>query len=106
MSSTMFKKVRHRLRTTTPSTQLLRVANGTIVQSEAKWEGSMDLNGISINVAFEVFDSGGKWDFLFGKTLLETFKATPNYESDKIMIHGKGEKQPCTTNHTLQQECN
>ena len=33
------------------------------------------MNGISTNIAFEIFDSGGKWDFLFGKTLLKTFKA-------------------------------
>ena len=52
----------------------------------------MDINGINVNVAFEVFDSGGKWDFLFGKTLVEMFKATHNYESDKITIHGKGGK--------------
>jgi hypothetical protein len=92
MSSSMFRKVKHRLGTTAPSTQLLRVANGVIVQSEAKWEGRVDVNGISVNVAFEVFDSGGKWDFLFGKTLLETFKAIHSYESDEITVHGKGGK--------------
>jgi hypothetical protein len=80
MSSSMFRKVKHRLGTTSPSSQLLRVANGVVVQSEAKWEGRIDVNGISINAAFEVFDSRGKWDFLFGKTLLETFKAVHNYE--------------------------
>jgi hypothetical protein len=35
-----------------------------------------------------MFDNGGKWDFLFGKTLLETFKAVHNYETDKITVHG------------------
>ena len=90
MSSATFKKVKHRLGTTLPSTQLLRVANGKIIRSEARWEGKIEVNGISANVAFEVFDSGGKWDFLFGKTLLETFKAVHNYESDEITVHGKG----------------
>jgi hypothetical protein len=42
------------------------------------------------NAAFEVFDSGGKWDFLFGKTLLETFKAVHEYDLDRITIYGKG----------------
>jgi len=88
MSSSMFKKVKHRLGTASPSSQLLRVANGVIIRSEARWEGKMDVNGISANVAFEVFDSGGKWDFLFGKTLLETFRATHDYESDEITVHG------------------
>ena len=88
MSSAMFKKVKHRLGTALPSTQLLRVANGTIVESEAKWKGKIDMNGISAEVVFEVFDSGGKWDFLFGKTLLETYKAIHNYESDEITVYG------------------
>jgi hypothetical protein len=92
MSSAMFKKVKHRLGPTLPSSQLLRVANGDIVQSEAKWEGKIEVNGISTRVTFEVFDSGGKWDFLLGKTLLEKFKAIHNYEADGIEIHGAGGK--------------
>ena len=88
MSSATFKKVKHRLGTTYPSSQLLRVANGTIIRSEAKWEGTIDVNGVSAKASFEVFDSDGKWDFLFGKTLLETFKAIHNYEKDEITLHG------------------
>ena len=90
MSTETFKKVKHRLGKTTQSGQLLRVANGVIVQSEARWEGEVEVNGIRTNVTFEVFDSGGKWDFLFGKTLLEAYKANHNYESDEITIYGKG----------------
>jgi transposase InsO family protein len=90
MSATTFRKIKHRLGTSKPSTQLLRVANGAIVQSEAKWEGRVEINGVSANVTFEVFDSGGKWDFLFGKNLLETFKAVHNYEHDEITLNGKG----------------
>ena len=86
MSLSTFNKVKHRLGTTLPSSQLLRVANGEIVKSEAKWKGKIEINGISAEVVFEVFDSGGKWDFLFGKTLLETFKATHNYEVDEITL--------------------
>jgi hypothetical protein len=41
MSTATFEKVKHRLGTITPSSQLLRVANGTIVQSEAKWKGEI-----------------------------------------------------------------
>ena len=88
MSSSMFRKVKHRLGTTRPSSQLLRVANGVIVGSEATWKGKVEVNGVSTDVIFEVFDSGGKWDFLFGKTLLETFKAVHNYESDEITLRG------------------
>ena len=90
MSTAMFKKVKHRLGTTLPSSQLLRVANGVVVESEGKWKGKVEVNGVSTDVTFEVFDSRNKWDFLFGKTLLEAFKAIHNYESDEIAIWGTG----------------
>ena len=83
-----------------PSSQLLRVANGVVIQSEAKWEGEIGVNGIRAKVAFEVFDSGGRWGFLFGKTLLETFKATHDYELDEITISGVGGKTTLS-NQTL-----
>ena len=50
----------------------------------------MDVNGISTDVTSEVFDSRGKWDFLFSKTLLKNFKATHNYGTDTIAIQGAG----------------
>ena len=92
MSSATFRKVKHRLGTTSPTTQLLHVVNGMIIKSEAKWEGRIEINGISANIAFKIFSSSKKWDFLFGKTLLETFKAVHNYESDKITVYGNGGK--------------
>jgi hypothetical protein len=66
MSSTTFEKVKHRLGMVKPSTQLLQVANRVIVRSKARWEGEIEVNGVRTNVGFEVFDSGGRWDFLFG----------------------------------------
>lgn len=92
MSTEVFKRVKHRLGTASPSSQLLRVANGTIVKSEAMWEGRIEVGGVQAEVTFEVFDSGGKWDFLFGKTLLETFKAVHNYGKDEITIYGYGKE--------------
>jgi hypothetical protein len=41
MSSSMFRRVKHRLGPALPSSQLLRVANGVVVGSEAKWEGKV-----------------------------------------------------------------
>jgi hypothetical protein len=90
MSSSTFRKVKHRLGTSLPSSQLLRLANGVIVRSEARWTGKVEVNGVCADVTFEVFDSGGKWDFLFGKKLLETFKAIHDYESDEIKVSGTG----------------
>ena len=81
-----FGRVKHRLRVMKPSTQLLCVANGVIIQSKAQWEGEIEVNGVCTNIGFELFDSGGKWDFLFGKTLLEAFCAIHNYKLDEIVI--------------------
>ena len=75
----------------------MRVANGAIVESEVRWKGRIEVNSINTNVKFEVFNSGGKWDFLFGKALLEKFKVIHDYESDKITVHGTGGK-----NHPIQ----
>ena len=90
MSSSMFRKVKHRLGASTPSSQLLRIANRTIIRSEARWKGKVDMNGISTDIKSEVFDSRGKWDFLFSKTLLKNFKATHDYGTDTIAIQGVG----------------
>ena len=87
MSAAMFRKVKHRLRNLLPSSQLLRVANGMVVKSDARWKEKFEVNGISAELMFKVFDSGGKWDFLFGKTLLEKFKAVHEYAQDEITIH-------------------
>ena len=90
MSSEVFRRVKHRLGKATPSSQLLRLANGVVVKSEARWKGTIEVNGIRAGVTFEVFDSGGKWDFLFGKTLLEAFKAVHDYGKDEITIQRGG----------------
>ena len=92
MSATMFNKVKHRLGMPLPLSQLLQIANGAIIQSEARWEVNVEVNGVSVGVAFEVFNSAGKWDVLFGKTLLKAFKATHNYELDKVTIQRNGGK--------------
>lgn len=53
-----------------------------------KWKGKVEVNGVSAEVTFEVFDSSGRWDFLFGKTLLERFQAVHDYKLDEITLHG------------------
>ena len=92
MSLETFNKVKHRLGTASPSSQLLHMANGAVVRSETRWEGRIEVNGVQANITFEVFDSGGKWDFLFGKKLLETYKAVHDYMKDEITLHGEGKQ--------------
>ena len=44
------------------------------------------MNGIEVEGELEVFESGGQWDLLFGKPLLEKYKAIHDYGKDTIVI--------------------
>ena len=56
------------------------------MQLEARWEGEVEVDGVRAKVAFEVFESGRKWDFLSRKPLLETFMEVHDYERDEIIL--------------------
>ncbi|KAG1849001.1 hypothetical protein F4604DRAFT_1935078 [Suillus subluteus] len=86
MCTSVFNKVKHRLHNWTQSKRKLHMANGNIVSSLAKWEGTIEIEGVQARGEFEVFDSGGGWGFLFGKTMLQAFKAVHEYEMDTMVI--------------------
>jgi hypothetical protein len=86
MCITIFKKVKHRLHGWCPSKCMLRMVNGALVQSQAMWTGTIDLNSVRVQGTLEVFESGGGWSFLFGKPMLKAFRANHNYEKDKIQV--------------------
>jgi hypothetical protein len=86
MCTSLFNLVKHRLGSWQPSQKLLRMANGTIVPSQARWEGAIQLVNVTIRGSFEVFDSGGSWAFLLGKPLLRRFKAKQDFETDTVSI--------------------
>jgi hypothetical protein len=71
MCTSLFNLVKHRLGSWQPSQKLLRMANGTIVPSHARWEGAIQLVDVIVRGSFEVFDSSGSWVFLLGKPLLQ-----------------------------------
>lgn len=64
------------------------MANGAIVKSQAHWRGWIMLGTIKVEGEFEVFNSGGKWAFLFGKLLLKAFNAIHDYAQDEITVSG------------------
>ena len=66
----VFEKVKHRLGEWRLSDKQLRMGNGVIVPSLARWSGRMRLGEATVKEEFEVFDSGGSWAFLLGKPLL------------------------------------
>ena len=51
-----------------------------------RWTGGVTLGGRTAKAAFEVFPSGGGWSLLFGKPLLQAFKAIHNYKDDTLRI--------------------
>ena len=46
----------------------------------------VELNNTTVEGSFEVFDSGGGWDFLFGKRLMTAFAVVHDYATDEVFI--------------------
>ena len=88
MDTEVFHRLREALDGIKPSSKRLRMANGAVVHSQACWEGTIIVGDVKATGEFEVFDSGGGWDFLFGKPLLRAFKALHDYECDTITVKG------------------
>ena len=89
MSLATFNTVKHELKEWKPSTRKLRMANGSIVQSEATWTGTINISDVEATGSFEVFNSAGGWSFLLGKPLLRAFRATHDYATDDVTIADK-----------------
>ena len=89
MCTSIYHRIKHHLHNWQKSHRKLRMANGNIVTSEAKWSGTIEINGVRAKGDFEVFNSGGGWGFLFGKPLLQAFAAIHDYTPDSIAIASK-----------------
>ncbi|KIK58483.1 hypothetical protein GYMLUDRAFT_171005, partial [Collybiopsis luxurians FD-317 M1] len=68
------------------STRKFCMANGSLVEGCAHWEGRVMVEGVEVKGSFEVFDSRGSWQFLFGKPLLEQFCAIHDYRADTLQV--------------------
>lgn len=97
MDKTFWEVRRERLGSRRPSRKSLRMASGQLVDSEATWEGTVELEGLRLQGEFEVFDSGSGWTFLFGKPLQTAFGAIHDYKRDEVTIE-VGEKRAVLTN--------
>ncbi|KAG1802189.1 uncharacterized protein HD556DRAFT_1221733, partial [Suillus plorans] len=62
------------------------MANGVEVPSHGVWTGTFQWNRAKVRTSFEVFDSGGLWNLLIGKPLLEQLQAMHDYANDTIII--------------------
>ena len=92
MSTKMYLRVKDRLAPLERSTRCLRMANGSIVTPVGCWKGVVELGGATVAGSFEVFDSSGGWDFLFGKRLMTAFSVIHNYAMDEVFLPS----QQCT----------
>jgi hypothetical protein len=90
MSLSKFNTIKNRLGYYKPSTRWLRMADGSLVKPKAVWEGKMEIGGVQVVGSFEVFESGGNWEFLLGKPLLTALHAIHEYTNDTITIENKG----------------
>ena len=87
-----YARIARRLSPLSPSSRKLRMANGSVVLSTGVWAGNLEWGPLRIQTTFEVFPSGGLWQMLIGKPLLEQVKATHDYSTDTITV-------PTNTSH-------
>jgi hypothetical protein len=90
MCATAFEQAKSQLRGWGTSLKRLCMANGAVIPSKASWKGEVTIGGIKTEGEFEVFESGGGWEFLLGKPLLQAFRAIHEYETDVVHITGEG----------------
>jgi hypothetical protein len=101
MCTSTYKKYKDRLGALFPSRMTLRMANGAKIPSQGQWTGDVDLVGLHKRATFEVFPSGGNWSLLFGKPLLQQYKAIHNYKDDTLSIpHNGGWRTILNDNNT------
>ena len=86
IDATAYQRTARRLNPLSPSSRKLRMANGSVISSTGTWAGTLEWGPITTHTTFEVFPSGGSWQMLIGKPLLEQVKATQDYSTDSISI--------------------
>ncbi|KAJ3713125.1 hypothetical protein C8R42DRAFT_551550, partial [Lentinula raphanica] len=86
MDSGVYHRLREEIGGWSSSVRRFRMADGSVVPGVASWEGRISVGGIAVDGIFEVFDSGGSWQFLFGKPLLESFRAVHDYRNDTLRV--------------------
>lgn len=62
------------------------MANGAKIAPQGVWRGTVEVGGKKRQGQFEVFPSGGAWQMLFGKPLLEKFGMHHDYRTDKLIL--------------------
>lgn len=63
------------------------MANGALIPSSGSWSGLVVVGTVRTNGTLEIFASGGAWNVLCGKPLLQAFDAIHEYNMDTIALH-------------------
>jgi len=69
---------------------VMRMANGVLIPSNGSWSGVVVIGDVQTTGTFEIFASGGAWNVLFGKPMLQAFNAVHEYTTDTITLHSSG----------------
>ncbi|KAK1221910.1 hypothetical protein PQX77_015269 [Marasmius sp. AFHP31] len=86
LSTKVYGAVKDRISGWGQSRMWMRMADGALVPGVANWEGTVRVKGLEMKTTVEVFDSGGQWDLLVGKPLLEKFKAVHDYAKGELVL--------------------
>ena len=83
----VFEAVRHRILEPQPSLRVLHMANSALMSSGGSWSGAVVVNNVQTEGTLEIIVSGGTWNILFRKPMLQVFAATHKYVTDTITIN-------------------
>ncbi|KAK1223474.1 hypothetical protein PQX77_013650 [Marasmius sp. AFHP31] len=86
LSTKVYETVKDKIEGWGESRMWMRMADGALVPGVASWEGIIRIKGLEMRTALEVFDSGGQWDLLVGKPLLEKFQAVHDYAKNELVL--------------------
>ena len=101
LSTKKYEEVKESMEGWETSRCLLRMANRNIVPSAAHWKGDMTIGGITRQVNVEVFDSGGGWEFLLGKPVMQTFGLIHDYSNNTVKVPAMAGEQKTLYNEIL-----
>ena len=93
----VFEAVWHRILEPQLSLRVLHMANGTLISSGGSWLGAVVVNNVQMEGTFEIIASGGTWNILFGKPMLQAFAATHEYVTDTITINSNTSNESVPT---------
>ncbi|KAH8809707.1 hypothetical protein DL96DRAFT_1473338, partial [Flagelloscypha sp. PMI_526] len=73
LDAKLYEREKKRFGALRKSQRMLRTADSGTIVPQGVWRGVMEFGGVEKEVELEVFSSGGGWNILVGKPILEKF---------------------------------